>query len=202
MGRGNDGVKHFTQARAGLCSVSVCPLLEDAAMWANTAYLMWPRQNGSLRGSWKAGSDVLEMGTSTHMEVGEPESQMGFPGGSVVKNLLANAGDPSSIPPGSGRSPGEGTGNPLQHPCLENHMERGVWWATGHGMAKSWTWVSDWTPPLSHMTEGKLNTAHSHIVQRDGVVDFPRLYCQRVGYFNTVTRWAHAVSDDTGLCVL
>ena len=107
MGRGNGGVKHFTQARAGLCSMSVCPLLEDAAMWANTAYLMGPRQNGSLRGSWKAGSDVLEMDTSTHLELGEPESQMGFPCGSVVKNLLANAGDPSSIPPGSGRSPGK-----------------------------------------------------------------------------------------------
>ena len=82
---------------------------------------------------------MLEMGTITHMEFGEPESQMGFPSGSVVKNPLANAGDPSSIPPGSGRSPAEGTGNPLQYPCLENLMERRVWWAIVHAVAKSWT---------------------------------------------------------------
>ena len=50
-----------------------------------------------------------------------------FPGGSVVKNLPANAGDVISIP-GSGRSPGEGNGNPLQYSCLENPRDRGVWW--------------------------------------------------------------------------
>ena len=47
---------------------------------------------------------------------------LGFPGGSVVKNLLANAGDPGSIP-GLGRSPGVGNGSPLQYSCLENPME-------------------------------------------------------------------------------
>ena len=56
-----------------------------------------------------------------------------LPGGSVVKNLPANAGDASSIP-GSGRSPGEGNGNPLQHSCLENPMDRGAWQTTGHGI--------------------------------------------------------------------
>ena len=48
----------------------------------------------------------------------------GFPGGSVVENLLANAEDPGSIP-GLGRSPGEGNGNPLQYSCLENPTDRG-----------------------------------------------------------------------------
>ena len=52
--------------------------------------------------------------------------------------------DPSSIP-GSGRSPGEGNGNPLQYPCLENPMDRGACWATAHGVAKSWTRLSDFT---------------------------------------------------------
>ena len=52
---------------------------------------------------------------------------LGFPGGSVVKNLLANTGD-SALIPGWGRSPGGGHGNPLQHPCLENAMDRGAWW--------------------------------------------------------------------------
>ena len=59
----------------------------------------------------------------------------GFPGGSVVKNPLANAGDAGSIP-GSGRSSGEGNGNPLQYSCLENFMDRGAWWAIGHGVAR------------------------------------------------------------------
>jgi len=51
---------------------------------------------------------------------------MGFPGGSVIKNPPANAGDTCSIP-GSGRSPGEGNGYPLQYTCLENSMDRGDW---------------------------------------------------------------------------
>ena len=54
---------------------------------------------------------------------------MGFPGGSVVKNTPANAGDVGSVP-GSGKTPEEGNGNPLQYSCLENSMERGAWWAT------------------------------------------------------------------------
>ena len=49
-----------------------------------------------------------------------------FPGGSVVKNLPANAGDVNSVP-GLGRSSGEGNGNPLQYSCLENPMDRGAW---------------------------------------------------------------------------
>ena len=61
---------------------------------------------------------------------------VGFPGGSVVKNLPANAGDAGSIPR-SGRSPGEGNGNPLQYSCLENPVDRGVWQATVHGVAES-----------------------------------------------------------------
>ena len=59
---------------------------------------------------------------------------MGFPGGSVVKNIPANAGDTSSIP-GSGRSLGEGNGNPLQYSCLGNSVDRGTWLATVHGVA-------------------------------------------------------------------
>ena len=51
---------------------------------------------------------------------------MGFPGGSMVKNPPANAGDMGAIP-GSGRSPGVGNGNPLQDSCLENSMDRGAW---------------------------------------------------------------------------
>ena len=67
---------------------------------------------------------------------------LGFPGGSLVKNQSAKAGDAGSIP-GSGRSPGEGNGNPLQFSCLENSMDRGAWKAAVHGVAKSWTQLSD-----------------------------------------------------------
>ena len=58
--------------------------------------------------------------------------------GSVVKNPPANAGDFSLIP-GLGRVPGGGYGNPLQDSCLENHMDRGAWWARVHRVAKRWT---------------------------------------------------------------
>ena len=61
-----------------------------------------------------------------------------FPCGSVSKESAYNAGDPASIP-GLGRSAGEGNGNPLQYLCLENLMDRGTWWATAHGLTKSWT---------------------------------------------------------------
>ena len=60
-------------------------------------------------------------------------STLGIPGGTVVKNPPANAGDPGSIP-GSGRSSGEGNGNPLQNSCLENFTDRGAWWATVLGV--------------------------------------------------------------------
>ena len=53
----------------------------------------------------------------------------------MVKNPPANAGDPGSLP-GSGRSPGEGNGNPLQYSCLENPKDGGAWWATVHGVAR------------------------------------------------------------------
>ena len=70
---------------------------------------------------------------------------MDFPSGSAVENLPANAGDTvdmGSIPE-SGRSPGEGNGNPLQYSYLENPTDRGVWQATVHGVAKSQTQLSD-----------------------------------------------------------
>ena len=65
----------------------------------------------------------------------------GFPGGSVVKNLPANAGDARDVCsiPGWGRFPGEGNGTPLQYSCLENSMNRGAWRATVHGVTKSQT---------------------------------------------------------------
>ena len=68
----------------------------------------------------------------------------GFPGGSLVKNLPADAGDVGSNP-GWGRSPGGGNDNPLQYACLGHSTDRGVWWAAVHGVVKE----SDVTKQLS-----------------------------------------------------
>ena len=66
---------------------------------------------------------------------------MGFPGGSVLKNLPAKAGDKRNMGSifESRRSPGEGNGNPFKYSCLENSVDRGDWWATVHGVTKRWT---------------------------------------------------------------
>ena len=66
----------------------------------------------------------------------------GFPGGSVVSNPPASAGDEGSMP-GTGRSPGGGNGHPLQYSYLGNPMDRGAWWAAVHGVAKSRTQLSN-----------------------------------------------------------
>ena len=88
------------------------------------------------RGAWwatvhrvaKSGTQLKRLSTHAHT----------FLGGSEVKASASSAGDLGSIP-GSGRSPGEGNGNPLQYSCLENPMDGGAWWATVHGVAKSQT---------------------------------------------------------------
>ena len=67
---------------------------------------------------------------------------MGFPGGSAVKNSPADVGDVDLIS-GLGASPGGGNGNPLQYSCLEIPTDRGAWWGTVHGVAKSRTRLGD-----------------------------------------------------------
>ena len=76
---------------------------------------------------------------------------LGFPCGSVVKNLSASAEDArdKGLIPGSGRSPGRGNCNLLQYSCLENSTDRGAWWGTVHAVIKSQTWLSYW----AHMHE-------------------------------------------------
>ena len=61
---------------------------------------------------------------------------LGFPGGSAGKESTCNSRDLGSIP-GLERSPGEGNGNPLQYSCLDKSMDRRIWWAIVHGVAKS-----------------------------------------------------------------
>ena len=71
-----------------------------------------------------------------------PRNLLGFPGGSAGRESACNAGDLGSIAR-SGRSPGERNGNPLQYSGLGNPMDAGAWWAIVHGVAKSWTRLSN-----------------------------------------------------------
>ena len=88
----------------------------------------------SLIGYSPWGHKESDMTERLHSLTHSPDIQ-GFPGGSAVNNSPANEGDAISIPR-SGRSPGEGNSDPLQCSCPRNPMDRGVWWATVHRVAK------------------------------------------------------------------
>ena len=82
-----------------------------------------------------------------------------------------NAGDQGSIP-GSGRSPGEGNGNPLQYSCLENLMDGGAWWAAVHGVSKSQKRLSDFTFTFHFHALEKDMATHSSVQSRTRLSDF------------------------------
>ena len=119
--------------------------IPSLAQWAcvSTAPAQLPS-----RGRGAAGPSVL----LADLQRGVPELlpalthslNKGFPGGSEGKVFACNVGDPGSIP-GSGRSPGEGNGSPLQYSDLENSMDGGAWGATVHAVTKSRTRLSDFT---------------------------------------------------------
>ena len=118
--------------------------------WLNGRESGWTLGVGDGQGglacwdSWgRKESDTTEWLNWTELNWREDWSSKNFPGGSVGKDSACIAGDLGSIP-GSGKSPGEGNGNPLQYSCLENPMDRGAWWATVHEVAKSRTGLSDY----------------------------------------------------------
>ena len=82
---------------------------------------------------------------------------MGFPGGSDGEESACNAED-LGLTPGLGRHPGGGHGNPLQYSCLENPMDR-AWWATVHGVSKSWTRLSN---TAQHSTQVYIQRKQKH----------------------------------------
>ena len=92
---------------------------------------------------------------------------MSMSAGPDGKASVYTVGDLGSIP-GSGRSAGEGNGNPLQYYCLENPMDRGAWWVTVHGVAKSRTRLSNFTLTIYvHLRCGK---CHCFILSYDWVI--------------------------------
>ena len=102
-------------------------------------------ENPRDRGAWWAAISGVAQSQTRLKRLSSSSSSIlssGFPGGSMVKNQPAIARDAGSTP-GSGRFPGEGNGNPLQYSYLGNPMNRGAWWATVHGVAKSQTQLSD-----------------------------------------------------------
>ena len=116
MERGSGGQPKIIWYRGSLnqASTTVCSLQQSYPlehMPLEIPGLMLDRQGDELQSRDLKGVIVIEYGS--------------FPGGSDGKASACNAGDPGSIP-GSGRSPGEGNGNPLQHSCLENPIDRGV----------------------------------------------------------------------------
>ena len=86
------------------------------------------------RGAWQATAHGVTKSLTRLSNFTFTLSLLGFPGDSAGKESACNAGDQGSIP-ASGRSAGEGNGNPLQHSCLENPMDRGAWQATVCGVA-------------------------------------------------------------------
>ena len=87
----------------------------------------------------------------------------GFPGGTVIKSLPADAGDARDVGsiPVLGRSPGVGNGRPLQYSCLGNPIDRWAWWTAVHRVQKSQTQLSDWARTHTH--------THNPITQREAV---------------------------------
>ena len=136
-----------------LKQLQVCGLL-DILNWNTNIYEpcniihQWANQVFTDHPQWVQGLQRFSRQRTTQ----EPEffflfllASGGFPGGSVVKNPLANArgtGNTGSIS-WLGRMLGEENGNPLRCSCLENPMDRGAWWATVYEVAKSRTWLGD-----------------------------------------------------------
>ena len=111
-----------------------------------TASLMSPALTGGFFTSSATWEAVMHHAHTyiPHMYLRVFIHMYGSPGGSVVRNLPANAGDTGSIPR-SGKIPGEVNGNPLQYSCLGNPMDREAWRATAHGVTKSQTCLRDFT---------------------------------------------------------
>ena len=105
-----------------------------------------------------------------------------FPGGSDGKASAYNAGDPGLIP-GSGRSLGEGNGNPLQYSCLENSMDRGAWWATVHRVTKSQIRLSDFTFTFTLGVFLGITCKSGHDAKTDKILQYSSISSMKIDCF-------------------
>ena len=108
-------------------------------------------QGSPTKGFLASYSPQISFKAKPTFEGGGGSKYIAFPAGT---ESACNVGDPGSIP-GSGRSPGEGNGNPLQYSGLENPTDRGAWWATVHRVTKSWTQLSDLHPLFGMEVNGR-----------------------------------------------
>ena len=131
-----------SQSIGALASAPVLPMnIQGWFPFGLTCLILLPKRLSRDFSSTRAGRHQF-FGTQS-FSLSSSHIQKGFPVSSDGKESACNVGNPGSIP-GSGRSPGEGNGYPLQHSFLENSMERGAWQTTVHGVAKSQTWLNDW----------------------------------------------------------
>ena len=118
---------------------------DEVMQWPFKGQLWWQLRDDTLQG-WSAILwDTPWVASSGHWYT---PCTNGFPGGSVGKESACSSGDVGLIP-GSGRSPGEGNGNPLHYSCLGNPMDRRIWWATVHGVTRIGLDLMTKSPPTT-----------------------------------------------------
>ena len=100
----------------------------------------------------------------------------------MVKNIPANSGDTRDVDSisGSGRSPGEGNGDPFQHSCLENSMDRGAWQTTVHGVPNSQILLSGWSHTHTHAVTYRIQSCFKHFLY----YQLPSDFCLKLYLFN------------------
>ena len=132
--------------------------------WRPLMYM--PKQNKGIHSESTAGKDnptgCDNLAQTIRILYLLVRSALVFPGGSVGKEPACNARDTRDVGsnPRSGKSPGGRHGNPLQCSCLKNPTDRGTWWVTVHGVAKSWTWLK-WLS--NHIEKCCRPKAHSYV---------------------------------------
>ena len=117
------------------------------------------------RGAWWAAVSGAAQSRTRLKRLSSSRSSKGFPGGSDNRESACSAGDPGSIP-GSGRSPGEGSDNPLQYSYLKkkNPMDTGAWQITVHDVIKSQTRLNDFTFTFHFHALEKEMATHSSVL--------------------------------------
>ena len=136
--------------------------------------------------NWEIGIDIY---TLLYVKQKTQGPTVHFSGSSAGKESACDAGDP-----GSRRSPGEGNSYPLQYSCPENSMDRGAWQVTVHGIAKSWTQLSDFRITSRHFKHIEYGTGNSTPYS---VMTYMRTESKKSGYMyggaGSVTKWCTTV---------